>query len=42
MTVRKLKGSAIESGTITTDQIQSSVSQSITSGGGPTTTNICI
>lgn len=35
MTVRKLKGSAIESGTITTDQFEASVSQSITSGGGP-------
>jgi len=35
MTVRKLKGSAIEPGTITTTQLESSVSQSISAGGGP-------
>jgi hypothetical protein len=35
MTVRKLKGSAIQSGTITTTQLSSSVSESISAGGGP-------
>jgi hypothetical protein len=35
MTVRKLKGSAIEPGTITTTQLEASVSQSISAGGGP-------